>query len=157
VRGGEGEGPVPPIFWPRTGPVPWRNYIFGPPANIRYGLTVLIHNSGHFGHPLPFWVPAPRHRRVCRWLVTPLLPCRLLRFLPNSVCRVPHCTFLRIQSSGGCVRHPRTGPMSATALIELRVCHRWSLHIRERWACKRSRTQSTYGRRVVKTFASARR
>jgi len=27
--------------------------IFGPPANIRYGLTVLIHNSGHFGPPLP--------------------------------------------------------------------------------------------------------
>ena len=26
-----------------------------PPANIRYGLTVLIHNSGHFGTPLPFW------------------------------------------------------------------------------------------------------
>ena len=27
--------------------------IFGPPANICYGLTVLIHNSGHFGPPLP--------------------------------------------------------------------------------------------------------
>jgi len=26
--------------------------IFEPPANIRYGLTVLIHNSGHFGLPL---------------------------------------------------------------------------------------------------------
>jgi len=59
VRGGEGEGPVPPIFWPRTATVPWRNYIFGPPANIRYGLTVLIHNSGHFGHPLPFWSLPP--------------------------------------------------------------------------------------------------
>jgi len=33
--------------------------IFGPPANIRYGLTVLIHNSGHFGPPLPFWAPGP--------------------------------------------------------------------------------------------------
>ena len=31
--------------------------ICGPPANIRYGLTVLIHNSGHFGPPLPFWAP----------------------------------------------------------------------------------------------------
>ena len=30
-----------------------------PPANIRYGLTVLIHNSGHFGPPLPFWGPRP--------------------------------------------------------------------------------------------------
>jgi len=28
-----------------------------PPANIRYGLTVLIHNSGDFGPPLPFWAP----------------------------------------------------------------------------------------------------
>jgi len=36
-----------------------RNYnISGPPANIRYGLTVLIHNSGDFGPPLPFSVPA---------------------------------------------------------------------------------------------------
>jgi len=33
--------------------------IFGPPANIRYRLTVLIHNSGHFGPPLPFWAPGP--------------------------------------------------------------------------------------------------
>jgi len=33
--------------------------IFGPPANIRYGLTVLIHNSSHFGPPLPFWAPGP--------------------------------------------------------------------------------------------------
>jgi len=32
--------------------------------------TVLIHNSGHFGPPLPFWVP--RHCRGCRWLVMPL-------------------------------------------------------------------------------------
>ena len=30
-----------------------------PPANIRCGLTVLIHNSGHFGPPLPFWAPGP--------------------------------------------------------------------------------------------------
>jgi len=30
-----------------------------PPSNIRYGLTVLIYNSGHFGPPLPFWAPAP--------------------------------------------------------------------------------------------------
>jgi len=42
-----------------------------PPANIRYGLSVLVHNSGHFGPLLPFW--APRHCRVCRWLVTPLI------------------------------------------------------------------------------------
>ena len=33
--------------------------IFGPPANIRYGLTILIHNSGHVGPPLPFWAPGP--------------------------------------------------------------------------------------------------
>ena len=32
---------------------------FGPPANIRYGLTVLIHNSGHFGPPLAFCAPGP--------------------------------------------------------------------------------------------------
>jgi len=40
-------------------PTQWRNYNFlpTPPANIRYGLTVLIHNSGHFGPPLPFWAP----------------------------------------------------------------------------------------------------
>jgi len=51
----------------------WRNYNFcPPPANIRYGLTVLIHKSGHFGPPLPFWAPGPRHCRGCRWLVTPL-------------------------------------------------------------------------------------
>ena len=24
-----------------------------------YGLTVLMHNSGHFGPPLPFWPPVP--------------------------------------------------------------------------------------------------
>ena len=49
----------------------WRIYNFcRPPVNIRYGLTVLIHNSGHFGPPLrPFWALA---RRGCRWLVTPL-------------------------------------------------------------------------------------
>ena len=36
----------------------WRNYNFcPPPANIRYGLTVLIHNSSDFGPPLPFWAP----------------------------------------------------------------------------------------------------
>jgi len=29
-------------------PSHWRNYNFWAPANIRYGLTVLIHNSGHF-------------------------------------------------------------------------------------------------------------
>jgi len=28
--------------------------IFGPPANIRYRLTVLMHNSGHFGPPYRF-------------------------------------------------------------------------------------------------------
>jgi len=33
--------------------------IFAPPANIRYGLTVFIHNSGHFGPPLPLWAPGP--------------------------------------------------------------------------------------------------
>ena len=34
--------------------------IFGPPTNIRYSLvTVLIHNSGHFGPHLPFWAPGP--------------------------------------------------------------------------------------------------
>jgi len=37
----------------------WRNYNFWPPANIRHGLTVLIHNSGHFGPPLPFWATGP--------------------------------------------------------------------------------------------------
>ena len=32
--------------------------IFGPPANIRYGLTVLIHNSGQLGWA-PFTVLPP--------------------------------------------------------------------------------------------------
>jgi len=37
----------------------WRKYNFClPPANICYGLTVLILNSGHFGPPLPFWAPS---------------------------------------------------------------------------------------------------
>jgi len=36
-------------------------------------ITVLIHNSGRFGPPLPFWAPGPRHCRDYRWLVTPLL------------------------------------------------------------------------------------
>ena len=42
-------------------PGQWPNYYCccPPPANIRYGLTVLIHNSGHFGPPLPFWAPLP--------------------------------------------------------------------------------------------------
>jgi len=48
-----------------------------PPANTRSlhsQITVLIHNSGHFGPPLPFWAPGtPRHCRGYRWLVTPLL------------------------------------------------------------------------------------
>ena len=40
-----------------TSHVQWHvTIIFAPPpANIRYGLTVLIHSSGHFGPPLPFW------------------------------------------------------------------------------------------------------
>ena len=60
---------------PVTVVVRWRSYNFLPPApaNIRYGLTVLIHNSGHFGPPLPFWAPAPLHCRGCRWLDTSLL------------------------------------------------------------------------------------
>jgi len=41
--------------------------------SLTYSLiTDLIHNSGHFGPPLPFWTPGPRHCRCCRWLVTPL-------------------------------------------------------------------------------------
>ena len=39
---------------------------------MKYRYTVLTHNSGHFGPPLPFWAPDPRHRRGRRWLVTPL-------------------------------------------------------------------------------------
>jgi len=34
--------------------------IFAPPANIRYGLKVLIHNSGHFGRLYRFGPLAPR-------------------------------------------------------------------------------------------------
>ena len=30
-----------------------------PPANVRYGLAVLVHNSGHFWPPLPFWALGP--------------------------------------------------------------------------------------------------
>jgi len=33
--------------------------ISAPAANIRYRLTVLIHNSGHFEPPLPFWARGP--------------------------------------------------------------------------------------------------
>ena len=44
-------------------------------------ITVLIHNSGHFGPPLPFWAPgSPRHCRGCRWLVTPLASCSVRRW-----------------------------------------------------------------------------
>jgi len=44
-------------FWT---PVSGVTVIFGPPANICYSLiTVLIHNSGHFGPPLQFWAPWP--------------------------------------------------------------------------------------------------
>ena len=39
--------------------IQWGNYNFCPPANIRYGLVVWIHNSGHFGPPLPFWAHGP--------------------------------------------------------------------------------------------------
>ena len=52
----------------------------GPTLGNEYGktlpfslVTVLIHNSVHFGFPLPFWAPRPpRHCQGCRWLVTPL-------------------------------------------------------------------------------------
>ena len=37
----------------------WRNYNFWTAANILYGLTVLIHNSGHFEPPLSFWAHGP--------------------------------------------------------------------------------------------------
>ena len=66
----------------------WRNYNFWAPQQTfvtnskvsRQGwwfceipvhslITVLIHNSGHFGPPLPFWAPGSRG---CRWLVMPL-------------------------------------------------------------------------------------
>ena len=35
--------------------------IFGSPSkhSLHSLITVLMHNSGHFGHPLPFWAPAP--------------------------------------------------------------------------------------------------
>ena len=44
-------------------------------------ITVLIHNSGHFGPPLPFWALIPRHCRGCRWLVTSLGLCDQKRLL----------------------------------------------------------------------------
>ena len=61
--------------------VQWRNYNFCAPwqtfttqpnniITIIINNIVLIHNSGHFGPPLPCW--APRHCQGCRWLVTPL-------------------------------------------------------------------------------------
>jgi len=52
--------------------------------------TVLIHNSGHFGPPWPFW--APRHCRGCQWLVMPLANKYILSrrvkqsLLPQIVC-----------------------------------------------------------------------
>ena len=39
--------------------VQWRNYNFCPPPRQHSLITVLIHNSGHFGTPLPFWAPGP--------------------------------------------------------------------------------------------------
>ena len=49
----------------------WRNCNFWAPRQHSL-TTVLIHYSGHFGPPLPFWALPPRHCRGCRWLVTPL-------------------------------------------------------------------------------------
>jgi len=37
-----------------------------------HSLTVLIHNSGHFGPLYRFGPVGPQHCRGCRWLVTPL-------------------------------------------------------------------------------------
>jgi len=39
----------------------WRNYNFWAPDkhSLRALVVVLIHNSGHFGSPLPFWAPGP--------------------------------------------------------------------------------------------------
>ena len=52
-------GDIDPWRRPPGAAAQWRNYNFcaPPPANIRYGLTVLIHNSGQFWPPLPFWAP----------------------------------------------------------------------------------------------------
>jgi len=39
----------------------WRNCNFWAPGKhaVHSLMTVLIHNSGHFGPPLPFWAPGP--------------------------------------------------------------------------------------------------
>ena len=51
-------------------------------ASLNWQSTALqnIHNSGHFGPPLPFWAPGPRG---CQWLVMPL-PSRLQRKLSRK-------------------------------------------------------------------------
>jgi len=44
----------------RVHEIQWRNYNFCPPPckhSLHSIITVLIHNSGHFGLPLPFWAP----------------------------------------------------------------------------------------------------
>jgi len=55
----------------RVHEIQWRSYNFWAPRkhSLHSLITVLIHISGHFGPPLPFWAPG----RGCRWLVTPLM------------------------------------------------------------------------------------
>jgi len=75
-----------------TVPPQWRSCNFWAPGkhSLHSRITVLIHNSRHFGPPLPFW--APGHCRGCRWLVTRLCP-RLVsginsRFLSDNLAPV---------------------------------------------------------------------
>jgi len=44
-----------------TVPPQWRNNNFWAPGkhSLHSRITVLIHNSRHFGPPLPFWAPGP--------------------------------------------------------------------------------------------------
>jgi len=60
--------------------------IFAPRQTFATGSSptiVLIHNSGHFGPPLPFWAPGPpRHCRGCRCLVTSLAISRACTYAP---------------------------------------------------------------------------
>ena len=60
----------------------WRNYNFCPPPgkhSLHSLITVLIHNSGHFGPLYRFWPLGPRHCRDCRWLVTTVCRERFLK------------------------------------------------------------------------------
>ena len=48
----------------------WSTYNFWAPGkhSLHSLITVLIHNSGHFGPPLPFWAPLPMASYVTEYI-----------------------------------------------------------------------------------------